>query len=574
MRMSQMFVHTLRDVPSEAGPAGYQLLLRGGFMRPLNVGSYSFLPLGVHVQRKLEAILIEVMHTLNGQEVALPLIQPLDLWLESGRWSQAAQHTASFRDSTQRSVVLATSHQEAVLLTARNIVQSYRQLPVLLYQIWRSFRNEGQTWGGLFGAREMMLMDGYSLHADWEDLDDFCSRVLGAFSDVFDRCELDVISVVADQDDKGAVTARKLVWRSEAGREVVACCHACGYAADQDIARAGKISPPPEPMRPMQDVETPHCETIADLAQFLGIPESGTAKALFLVAYIEGEGDRFIFAIVRGDTHLSEAKLKRILKAERIGPATEAEIRSIGAEPGYGSPLGLKGVTVVVDDLIPQSLNLVAGANRPGFHTLNVNYGRDYQASIISDIILVQEGDSCPDCGAALRLERGVTMAHLVKEADAYSQALNAFYLDRAGKAQPLAIGHYCFYVDRTLAAVAEAHHDDQGLVWPWAIAPYAVYLMTLGKRSPAVDAVAERLYADLAAAGLDVLYDDRDERAGVKFNDADLLGMPLRVAVGERGLERDSVEVKLRLGGQVEAIHIDSLVAHVKGLMPGAPAK
>jgi prolyl-tRNA synthetase len=326
----------------------------------------------------------------------------------------------------------------------------------------------------------------------------------------------------------------------------------------------------------MEDVETPDCKTIADLARFLGIPKSRTAKALFLVAYIQGEGDRFVFAIVRGDTDLNEAKLRQVLGAETIGPATEAEIRSMGAEPGYGSPVGLagRGVTIVVDDLIPQSPNLVAGANRPGYHTRNVNYGRDYQAAVVADITLAQENDPCPECGAMLRLETGVEVAAMAGMGDTYSRLMGATYLDQAGQAQPMVMGRYRLHLDRLLAAMAEVHHDEprsrgeQGFTWPPAVAPYHVYLMTLGKQSETVDVVADRLYAELVAAGVDVLYDERDERAGVKFNDADLLGMPIRVVVGERGLQNGVVELKQRQQSQVEAVPVDNVTRKVLSLL------
>jgi prolyl-tRNA synthetase len=370
------------------------------------------------------------------------------------------------------------------------------------------------------------------------------------------------------------VTIQKLVWPSALGGEQVVRCHTCGYTADQSIAQARKTCPPAEEMFPMEDVETPDCKTIADLAQFLGIPKSRTAKALFLVAYIQGEGDRFVFAIVRGDTDLNEAKLKRVLGAETIGPATEAEIRSVGAEPGYGSPVGLNGVTIVVDDLIPQSPNLVAGANRPGYHTRNVNYGRDYQAALVADITLAQEDDPCPECGALLHLETGVEVAAMARMGDTYSRVMDATYLDQAGQAQPMVMGRYRLYVDRLLAAMAEVHHDEprsrgeQGFTWPPAVAPYHVYLMTLGKQSEIVDTVANRLYAELVTAGVDVLYDERDERAGVKFNDADLLGMPIRVVVGERGLQNGVVELKQRQEAQAEAVPVDDLTRKVLSLL------
>jgi len=565
--MSNLFVQTLRDTPTEAGTAGFQFLLRAGLLRPLGHGGYGFTPLGAQTRRKIRAAVRQAMQAVGGQEVDLPHVQPTDLVSETLDLEKTvpplAGPPARFRDRMQHTVLLNTSQEAAIFTLARGVVQSYRQLPLMLYQIWAPFRDEGRTWGGLFGARETLVVDGYSLHADSPDLEDFYPRVQGAFRELFERCQLSVLSVTADTDGDTA-TLQKLVWPSKAGEETVVVCDACGYSVDQSIARAGKTPSPDEELQPMQDVETPDCKTIADLAQFLKIPESRTAKALFLVAYVKGEGDRFVFAVIRGDMDLNEAKLKRVLNAETVGPATEAEIRHMGAEPGYGSPVGLEGVTIVVDDLIPDSRNLVAGANRPGYHTLNVNYGRDYQASIVADITLAQAGDACPECGGALRVEKGIEVASALKMGEELSRTMEVSYLDQEGKAQPMLMGRYRLYADRLLAAVAETHHDEHGIVWPATITPYHVYLMTLGKRSESVEAAANRLYAELGAAGLEVLYDDRDERAGVKFNDADLLGMPLRVVVGDRGLKEGTVELKPRREGEVETIAVEDLAPWV----------
>ena len=567
MRMSNLFVQTLRDTPTEAGTAGYQFLLRAGLLRPLGHGSYAFTPLGAQARRKVGSAIRQAMHTVGGQEVDLPHVQPADLVGETLDLPETVPPLAGppvrFRDRMQHEVVLNTSQEAAILSMARGVVQSYRQLPLMLYQIWAPFRDESRTWGGLFGARETRVVDGYSLHADSADLEDFFPRVQEAFKKLFERCQLSVFDVTADTDGDAA-TLHKLVWPSKQGEETVVVCDACGYSVDQSVARAGKTPPPDEDMLPMQDVETPDCKTIADLARFLEIPESRTAKALFLVAYVEGEGDRFVFAVVRGDMELNEAKLKRALNAKTVGPATEAEIRHMGAEPGYGSPVGLEGVSIVVDDLIPESRNLVAGANRPGYHTLNVNYGRDYQAAIVADITLAGAGDACPECGEPLRVETGIEVASMLNMGHRLSQAMEVSYLDQEGKAQPIVIGRYRIHADRILAAVAETHHDEHGIIWPSAMAPYHVYLMTLGKRSETVEDTANRLYAELGAVGIEVLYDDRDERAGVKFNDADLLGMPLRVVVGERGLKNGTVELKPRREEEVQVIAMDELVQSV----------
>jgi len=355
-----------------------------------------------------------------------------------------------------------------------------------------------------------------------------------------------------------------MVYPAEDGEQTYARCVVCGYAADTAVARVGRGPDAAEEPLPMQDVETPDCKTIADLARFLGIPASRTAKVVFLVASIAGESDRFVFAVVRGDTALNEARLCAVLGAESVGPATEAEIRQAGAEPGYGSPVGLTDVTVVVDTLAARSPNLVAGANRPGYHTRNVNLGRDYRASIVADIATAQEGSPCPCCGLPVVMEQGIALAETRQDGDRLSRDLNATYLDSAGRSVPIALGRYRVHVDRVIAALAERHRDEHGFVWPAAVAPYHVYLMTVGKASPEVNAAVERIYGNLRDAGIAVLFDDRDERAGVKFNDADLLGAPWRVAVGERGLQSGAVEVKARNQDEVHLVPVEQVTSHV----------
>jgi len=567
--MSRLLIHTSRQAPTKVTLPGYRFLLRGGFVRSLSAGCHCFLPPGARVRRRIEAMVHQGMRALGGQEVSLPAIQPAELWSGGaerddliGQTVSSLRGTVHLGETDRRDIVLATSHEESLLAVARSTIQSYRQLPVLLYQVWQVFQDRRQAGAGLFGARETLVADAYSLHPNQADLDGFYPQVQAEFGRIFDRCRLEVLVSAADRDDAGAVTGHSLVWPSEAGREKVVACGSCSYTADQAIAQAGKTPPPAEDMRKMEDVETPECRTIADLARFLNVPASRTAKALFLVASGEGENDRFVIAMVRGDTDLNESKLRRVLGVEQLGPATEGEIRRVGAEPGYGSPVGVEGVTVAVDELIPRSPNLVAGANRPGYHRLNVNYGRDYGASVVADITAAGDGDACPECGAALRAASGVVMAAVAKVSEDYSRAMKATFLDRSGQAQFMLMGRYRLYADRLLAAVAETHHDDYGVIWPGCLAPYDVYLMPLGKRNEAVAGAADDLYADLTAAGIDVLYDDRDERAGVKFHDADLLGVPVRVVVGHRGLKSGTVELKRRDAQEVDTVQVDDVVS------------
>jgi prolyl-tRNA synthetase len=567
MRMSQLLLQTLREAPAEARTPGYQLLLRGGYIRPVH-GGYAWLPLGATVRQRVEDAVCQLLRARGGQLVALPVVRPAE-----DAAGPAEEHPVRFRDRAQREMVYGAGHEASVLAVAVGLIRSYRQLPLLLYEGWQQFRDrEGNApASGLLGAREGRVLDAYGLYHDAGELAAEYAEARGGLAELFATWDLGALDVIGAEDAEGHPLAHATVYPAEDGERSYARCPSCGYAADLAGARVAQEPPAPEALLPLQDVMTPDCKTIADLAGFLGIPASRTAKVVFLVATIPGESDRFVFAVVRGDTALNEAKLKAVLGAESVGPATEAEIRQAGAEPGYGSPLGLTGVTVVVDTLAARSPNLVAGANRPGYHTLNVNLGRDYRATAVADIAAPQEGSPCPCCGAPVRMEQGIALAKTWQAGDRLSRDLNpevmeprATYLDSSGRSLPLALGRYRVYVDRVIAALAERHHDSGGLVWPAAVAPYRVHLMTVGKAGPEVSAAVERVYADLAGAGIDVLFDDRDERAGVKFNDADLLGAPWRVAVGERGLQSGAVEVKARSRSEVELVALEKLALFV----------
>jgi prolyl-tRNA synthetase len=572
MRMSQLLLQTLREAPAEAHTPGFQLLVRGGFVRPV-YGGFAWLPLGASLRQRVEDEVCRILRSRGAQPVSLPLLQPAEV----DTWS-TAEHPFQFRDRAQREMVFGAGHEAAVLAMTTGLIRSYRQLPVLLYEAWQQFRDEERTVGGLLGAREGRVVDSYGLYRHQDELAEEHARARQALSEMLATWELGARDVICAEDGEGRPLAHVMVYPARDGEQTYARCLVCGYAAETAAARVGGEPAAAEVLLPMQDIETPDCKTIADLARFLGIPASRTAKVVFLVASIAGEEDRFVFAVVRGDTALNETRLKAALGAESVGPATEAEIRQAGAEPGYGSPVGLTDVIVVVDTLAARSPNLVAGANRPGYHTLNVNMGRDYQASIVKDIATAQEGSPCPRCGLPVVIEQGVALAETRQADDRFSRDLNsevtglrpeviglrATYLDSSGRSLPIALGRYRVYIDRAIAALAERHHDEHGFVWPVGVAPYHMYLMTVGKSGPEVNAAVERVYSDLTDAGINVLFDDRDERAGVKFTDADLLGAPWRVAVGDRGLQSGAVEVKARNRSEVELVALEQVASFV----------
>ena len=426
-------------------------------------------------------------------------------------------------------------------------------------------------------VREFTMKDAYSFDRDFAGLDAFYPKIYQAYFNVFRRCGLDdVIAVESDSGMMGGSMAHEFMALTPVGEDTLLLCDSCGYSANRQIANFRK--PAPAASEPLQraEVHTPGVNTIAALAEFLGISEEETAKAFFLMAEMEDEEnggvrEQFVFAVVRGDMEVNETKLTNTLKARRLRPATAPEIQAVGAEPGYGSPIGIDRdqVILIVDDLIPQSPNLVAGANRTDAHYRNVNYGRDYTADIVADIVAASEGYACPRCGGPLRAVRGIEVGNIFKLGVKYSEAMGATYLDEDGNARPIVMGSYGIGSGRLIASVIEGHHDAQGIQWPITVAPYTVMLVSLPSVSaPEVVETADRLYADLCAAGLEVLYDDRDERAGVKFNDADLLGIPLRITVGARGVKSGTVELKRRRDGEMSELPMANLAAEIQAVI------
>jgi prolyl-tRNA synthetase len=654
MRRSQLFGETLRQAPAEIEIAGHQLLVRGGYIQPLATGIYSFLPLGQLVKGKVEAMLREEMEGIGAQEVTLPVVQPAEIWQESGRWQSIGSELARFTDRAGRSLVLAMTHEEVVADLLRKTIQSYRQLPQVLYQIQTKFRDEPRSRGGLLRAREFTMKDAYSAHASLEDLDRYYPRVCEAYLRIFRRCGLEVLPVQADTGMMGGSGADEFMYLTPIGEDVLALCPACNYAANRQVATFRKDAPEAEEPLPIERVATPETKTIADLAALLAIPAARTAKATFFVATVQSDpaeraprrqgraqntadglsiegvqaprgtadpaglaeygagetpalpeelalegtkrgsgaarygagetpalpeegmrtsaspvrdrvGERLIFAVVRGDMEVNETKLANAVGASELRPAQAEDLAGTDIVPGYASPIGIRGATVVVDDLVLRSPNLVAGANLEGYHLRHTNAGRDYTADIVADIARAYEGAPCPRCGAPLRLERGVEVGNTFKLGTKYSRALGAQYLDEAGQLRDIVMGSYGIGVGRLIACVAEAHHDERGLIWPAALAPFAVYLVGLDPMDAAVRAATEALYEELRAERIAVLYDDRDERAGVKFNDADLLGMPLRVTVSRRTLRVNAVEMKGRTDSEGRQAPLAEAVGQIR---------
>jgi prolyl-tRNA synthetase len=562
--MSRLFNQTLREAPADSEVIGHQLLVRAGFIRPLAAGLFSYLHLAHRSMDKIKASMRQEIDGIGGQEVTMPVVNPADVWQESNRWYEIGDEMGRFVDKNGRDMVLAMSHEEIITDLARREIQSYRQLPQLIYHIQTKWRDDPRPRAGLIRAREFTMLDSYSLDADWEGLDAQYEVHIEAYFRIFGRCGLPVIAVEADVGMMGGTMAHEYMYLTPIGEDTLLLCEKCGYRANRQIATFQKVMGGEEAVRPLEKVATPNTRTIEDLAHFLNIPKSKTAKAVFMMATIaEGQERReqFVFAVVRGDMEVNETKLGNAVKAQSLRPATEAEIRAIGAEPGYGSPVGVTGAVVVVDTAAAQSPNLVAGANEEGYHLLNVNPERDYKADIVIDIAAAQEGDGCPQCGTAMRTVRGVEVANIFKLGTHYSDKMGAMFLAKDGKQRPIIMGSYGIGVGRLLGCIAEQYHDEHGLMWPVAVAPYQVHLLSLRGGEDTAGA----LYSQLQQAGFEVLFDDRDESPGVKFNDADLIGLPLRITVSKRSLESGGAEVKLRHEKERQLVPLAELEGFVR---------
>ncbi|HET9659924.1 MAG TPA: proline--tRNA ligase [Thermomicrobiales bacterium] len=559
--MSHLFGRTLRAAPNDVEIVSHQLMLRAGMIQPLGSGLISLLPLGWRVVNKVEQIVREEIDAIGGQELLMPVVHPADIWRESGRYDQVGPEMARFTDRADRDLVLALTHEEVVTDLARQQISSYRQLPMIVYHLQTKFRDEPRSRGGLIRVREFTMKDSYSFDADEAGLDHAYHLHWQAYDRIFRRIGLKFIVVGADVGMMGGTASHEFMAFSENGEDTILLCNQCGYGANREVAKFKRDEPVNEAALPLEEVETPNTPTIQALAELLGIPTSKTAKAVFF----KGGSGRFIFAVIRGDLDVNETTLRNATGERTITPATTEEIRAVGAEPGYGSPVGVHDAFIVVDESIRDSPNLVAGANRPGWHLKNVNLGRDYQAGLVADIATAEAGFPCPSCGNPLHATRAIEVGNIFKLGTRYSEKLGATYLDAEGQSLPIVMGSYGIGPARSSAAVVEQRHDDKGIIWPLSIAPYHVSLVELpAPNDPAPKDIAERLYRELDDLGVEVLYDDRDERPGVKFNDADLIGIPLRVAVSARNLKNDQIEIKRRTAKEATFVPVDQAVAEI----------
>lgn len=563
MRLSKMYVKTLREVPAEAEISSHIWLLRAGMIRKLVSGVYGYMPMGYRSLRKIEQIVREEMDAINGQEILMSAIQPSELWEESGRWYAYGPELWRLKDRNGRAFCLGPTHEEIFTDLVRNEVSSYRQLPLTLYQIQTKYRDEKRPRFGLMRSREFLMKDAYSFNRDRESLDESYRDMYGAYTKIFTRCGLTFRAVEADTGAIGGSDSHEFTALSDVGESEIAYCLSCDMAATTERAVCVDQEMPQERELPLEEVFTPGTKTIADLAAYLQLEEKQTIKALLFSVFKEGaegekpEVDYYAAAFIRGDRELNMIKLVNALGVPEHAVEFADETlmhEQTGCVGGFTGPVGLHDCKFVVDSELVHAKNLCAGACKADHHIKNVNYGRDYKGDMVADLKQIKEGDPCPVCGKPVKLARGIEVGQVFKLGTKYSEAMGATYKDESMADHPMVMGCYGVGISRTLAAVVEQHYDENGIIWPMSVAPYHAIIVQMNLKDETQCALAEQLHGELEAAGVEVLLDDRDERPGVKFKDADLLGIPVRITVGKKAGE-NQVEFKLRSEKDMEEL-------------------
>ncbi|HEX73921.1 MAG TPA: proline--tRNA ligase [Dehalococcoidia bacterium] len=563
MRISKLFGKTQREMPAEADTISHQLLLRAGMIHQVAAGVYSYLPLAWRALKKIENIIREEMDTAGGQELMMPVLQPLELWQETGRDLAFGKGLFTLSDRRDRKLALGPTHEEVITQLVRYNVQSYRDLPLLLYQIQTKFRDEPRPRAGLIRVREFTMKDLYSFDVDEEGLNQSYNKMLQAYHNIYSRCGLPALLVEADSGAIGGKDSHEFMAITESGEDEIIYCPDCQYTANTDKAQSIKYKTDSEKPLPLEEVATPGFTTIEQVSDFLKVPQSHTLKAVFYIA-----DGKLVFVVIRGDIEVNEVKLKNTLHCIDLRLASEVEVIDAGIVAGSASPIGISGIKIVADDSITSGANFIAGANKPDTHLRNVDYPRDFKTDIVADIAQAHAGEGCPNCGGKLSSTHGIEVGHIFKLGTFLSEKLGAFFIDPNGVSHPIVMGCYGIGLGRLLAAAIELNHDDKGIIWPLAIAPYHIYLCPLYLENPQVATTAENLFADLKAECLEVLFDDRQESPGVKFNDADLLGIPIRVIISPRTLEKNSVEIKRRSVKETELVPLEEIVTRLKELI------
>lgn len=566
MKMSQLVGRRIKEDPKDAKTVSHKFLIRGGYVRPVSAGIYSLLPTGKRIVAKIEAIIREEMNRVDGQEVLMPVVLPAELWQESGRYDSVGSELLRFKDRNDKPMLLAMTHEEGITHLVRTEVNSYKQLPVMLYQIQTKYRDEARPRAGLIRVREFTMKDAYSFHADQADLEQYYVRCHEAYVRIFRRLGMNnVLSIEANSGMMGGKVSHEFMAICDCGEDTVITNADNSYRANREIAVAAWKFDKGEPL-PLEKVHTPGTKTIEEVAGFLGVKAENTGKAVF---YQDTRNGELIFVLIRGDFEVNETKLGNAVKVPELKFADDDAIRAAGAVAGYASPLGIDGkkVRIVIDRSAAESGNLVVGANEADYHYKNFNFDRDMAGveCLVTDIATVREGDPCPLTGEPLRFTRGIEVGNIFQLGTKYTEAMHCDFLDRDGKSHPMVMGCYGIGVGRAMAAVIEQSNDEYGPVWPLSIAPWQVEICAVNPGKDNVGEICEKLYSDLQSAGIEVLYDDRGEKAGSMFSDADLLGIPFRIVVSPKTLADGQAEFKLRGGREAERIALDEVPALLK---------
>lgn len=562
MRASQLFFPTLREVPADAEMTSHKLLLRGGFIRKVAAGIYNYLPLGYRVIKKIEKIVREEMDAQGAQELLMPAIVPAELYQEGGRWEEDVLF--KFKDRNDRDYAIGFTHEEVITDIVRRDVRSYRELPLNLYQIQTKGRDEPRPRGGVVRGREFIMLDSYSFDRDWEDLDRAYEKMYIAFARIFARCGVETIVAEAESGAIGGKDSQEYIMLADAGEDTVLFCTACNYAANAEKCEIGyRETKQDSELLPLELVDTPNARTIEQVTSFLKKSAKELVKTLIYKA-----GDEIVAALVRGDRDLNEFKLARAAGVKKVEMADAETIESVtGADVGFAGPVGLKkGVRIIADQEVRDMVNFVVGANKTDAHYVNANIGRDFQVDEYADLRIASSGDPCPRCDGTLNASRGIELGHIFKLGTRYSEVMDAKFLDDEGKERPFIMGCYGLGVSRMLAAIPEVHHDADGMIWPISVAPFEVIVLLLNRDDETQCTAATRLYEELQQAGVDVLLDERDERPGVKFKDADLMGVPIQIVAGKLAAE-GKVEVRLRADKSKEEVLLDKATERVMEL-------
>jgi prolyl-tRNA synthetase len=559
MLLSKYFFKTIKEIPTEAELKSHKLLIRGGYIKQVSAGIFSYFPIALKSLTKIENIIREEMNAVDGFEVNLPVVMPATLWSETGRYESIGDELLRFTDRAERKMLLGMTHEEAVTDLVRYAVNSYKQMPFMLYQIQTKFRDEPRVRGGLIRVREFVMKDAYSFHTSQEDLEQYYDRVHKAYERIFKRCGLPAISVASDVGMMGGSGAHEFMAVTESGEDTLIICDKCGYSANREVAKA-KRNYIKGDMLPMEEVETPGKKTIEEVSDFLKIKPEQTMKAV--VYNVDG---KITIISIRGDLEINETKLKNYLKTKALVFATDEELAGVGIVPGFATPVGLVGVRKIVDESVALSSNLAAGSNKIDSHTINVNFERDFTSKEVVDISSVKESECCPSCSSPLKVTRGIEIGNIFKLGTKYSKSMKARFLDESGKEKDIIMGCYGIGVGRLMASVLEVGATDRRIVWPINIAPFEVELIGIyNEKDTEVRKVCDEVYKKLLDEKIDVIYDDRNASAGFKFNDADLIGSPIRVAIGAKSIEKGGAEVMIK-DKEAIIIKIDKIIEEVK---------